>query len=154
MFDPGAGPVERGAVAVLDAVDAALDAAFAVDLDQLDGRELDAFVARMGAIQARVAALDARVVGEWDAQMRWAGHGSRSAAAALAHARRIPAEACGRIPKLARKLRAFPAVRLAWEAGRIDTVHVQRICAADNRRVHDDLVADQVEVTRWAMTFA
>jgi hypothetical protein len=136
---------------VLDAVDAALDAAFAVDLEQLEGRDLDAFVALMGEVQACADALDAKVVGEWDGQMRWAGHGSKSAAAALGHARRIPADACRRIPKLARKLRAFPAVRLAWEAGRIDTVHVQRICGAANARVHDDLVADQVLVTRWAM---
>jgi hypothetical protein len=138
-------------MAVLDAVDAAIDAALAFDLDQLEGRDLDAFVARMGAIQARVAALDAKVVGEWDGQMRWAGHGSKSAAAALGHARRIPADACRRIPKLARKLRAVPAVALAWQAGRIDITHVQRICAADNARVHDALVADQVLITRWAM---
>ena len=105
----------------------------------------------MGEVQACADALDAKVVGEWDGQMRWAGHGSKSAAAALGHARRIPADACRRIPKLARKLRALPAVKLAWEAGRIDTAHVQRICAADNPRVHDDLVADQVEITRWAM---
>ncbi len=138
-------------MAVLDAVDAALDAAFAVELDQLEGRELDAFVGRMGAIQARVAALDAKAVDAWDAQSRWAGHGAKSAAAHLAHQRRVLAGACRWIPKLARKLRAFPAVRLAWEAGRIDTAHVRRICGADNARVHDDLVADQVTITRWAM---
>jgi hypothetical protein len=42
-------------------------------------------------------------------------------------------------------------VAAAWEAGRIGTAHVQRIIKADNERVHEQLVADQVEITRWAM---
>ena len=55
--------------------------------------------------------------------------GPKSAAAALGHARRIPADACRRIPKLARKLRALPAVAVGV-GGRPDR---HRPCAADLR---------------------
>ena len=135
----------------LAALESAMDDVLALDADELSGAELDVFVRVTGVVHARSAALDAKAVEAWDAQSRWAGSGARSAAAHLAHQRRVPVGSCRWIPKLARKLRAFPAVRLAWEAGRIDTAHVQRICAADNSRVHDQLVADQVEITRWAM---
>jgi hypothetical protein len=169
MFDAGAGPEETpegtsqalpeatgsgDLVEALELVEAALDDAFAIDPAHVSGPALDAAVRLAGRIQARADALAARVVGEWDSQLRWAGHGSRSAAAALAHGQRVPAAACRRTPRLARKLRAFPGVAAAWEAGRITTVHVQRICAMDNPRVHDALVADQVVVVRWAMTCA
>jgi hypothetical protein len=151
MHDAGAGPFGATFEDELDALEADVDAAFAVDAVGAPGPDLDAAVRRAGVLKARVEALEAKLVGEWDAQGRWAGHGSRSAAASLAHQRRVPAAVCGRAPKLARKLRAFPAVRAAWEAGAIDTAHVEKICGADSRRVHDDLVADQVLVTRWAM---
>jgi hypothetical protein len=145
-----AGPLTEAVVAVGEALDVAL----ALDPSTTTGHDLDAAVRLLGEVQARVDALDARAVGEWDGQMRWAGHGSRSAAAALAHARRVPVDACRQAPRLARKLRELPAVAAAWEAGRISTSHVQRIVAADNPRVHDQLVADQVQITRWAMSHA
>ena len=151
MFEWGAGAPTQELVGAIEAVDASLDDAIGVDVREVSGQDLDAAVKELGALRARVEALEAKVVGEWDAQMRWAGHGAKSAAAAMAHARRVPADVCRRAPKLARKLRAFPAVELAWQAGRIDTAHVQRICGVDNARIHDDLVADQVTITRWAM---
>ena len=154
MFDPGAGPVGAVYEAELDAIEADLDAAFDVDSDDASGADLDAVVRRAQVARSRAEAFEAKVVSAWDAQCRWAGHGAKSAAAYLAHQRRVPAKACARSPKLARKLRAFPAVRLAWESGAIDTAHVERICKVDNRRVHDDLVADQVTITRWAMELA
>lgn len=168
MFDAGAGPdgmpedapeavPDEGVAAgellgVLERVEAAFDAALAVDPAEASGPELDAAVRVVGRIQARAEALAARTVGEWDREMRWAGHGSKSAAAALAHGQRVPTAACRRTPRLARKLRALPGVAAAWEAGRITTAHVQRICGMDNPRVHDALVADQIVLVRWAMT--
>lgn len=135
----------------LDALEAVLDRVDAVEVAAETGPALDAAVQRFGMLAARMDASAARVVGEWDAQRRWAGHGSRSLAAALAHGQRVPSSACGRAARLARKVRRLPGVAAAWGAGRITTAHVAKICAIDSPRVHDALVADQVRIVRWAM---
>ena len=122
----GAGPLTEAVGVVLESVQAAL----AQEPSATTGRDLDAAVGLMGEVQACVDALDAKVVGEWDGQMRWAGHGSKSAAAALGHARRIPADACRRIPRLARKLRALPAVR--WRGRRAGST--PSMCSGSVRR--------------------
>lgn len=154
MFDPGrsgdvrvAGPLSAAVATALEAVHAAL----AEDPTAASGADLDAAVRLLGELQSCVDALDVGVVGEWDAQMRWAGHGSRSGAAALAFARRVPVGSVRWLPTLARKLRELPAVSLAWRAGRISTEHVRRIARVDNPRVHAALVAEHVQLTRWAM---
>ncbi|HET7722534.1 MAG TPA: DUF222 domain-containing protein [Acidimicrobiales bacterium] len=129
-----------------------LDRAAEVDVAGLGDVELETALIELGSLEARVAALRVQVAGEWDARRLWATRGYRSAASALAHKHRVPQAACGRVPRWGRKLRDLPAVAVAWGAGSIGDAHVQRILGIDTPRIHEALVADQVEIVRWAMT--
>jgi hypothetical protein len=130
---------------------AVLDRAREVDLGAATDDELDAALVDLGRLRDRVAALEATVAGEWDARKLWARNGARSAGSWLAHQHRVPQAASGRVPRWGRRLRHLPAVAAAWSAGRITDAHVQRITRADTPRVHAQLLADQVEIVRWAM---
>jgi hypothetical protein len=136
---------------VLLEVRAAWDAAHGEDLDTLTPGEVEARLHELREVQAATAAYEAKLCARYDTDREWAHHGALSPAAYLAKTRRLPIEACRRSFRIARHLRFLPAVVAALAAGRIEDPHVQRIVAADNPRVHDALVADQVEIVRWAM---
>ena len=139
---------------VLDAVRSAWDAAHAEGVEGLTPSEVDAQLHELRALQATAAAYEAKLCARFEADREWARRGALSPAAYLAKTRRLPVESCRRLFRHARHLRALPAVVAALEAGRIEEPHAQRIIRADNPRVHDDLVADQVEIVRWAMSLA
>lgn len=139
---------------VLEAVRSAWDAAHAEGVDELEPSEVEARLHELRALQATAAAYEAKLCARYDADREWARHGALSPAAYVAKTRRLPVEACRRPFRHARHLRELPAIVAALEAGRIEEPHAQRIIRADNPRVHDDLVADQVEIVRWAMSLA
>ena len=136
---------------VLLEVRAAWDAAHDEGLDALSPAEVETRLHELREVQAATAAYEAKLCARYQADGEWAHHGAVSPAAYVAKTRRLPIEACRRPFKLARHLRFLPAVVAALAAGRIEDPHVQRIVAADNPRVHDDLVAEQVEIVGWAM---
>ena len=150
MFDAWVPPVAR----IFDDLHEGLDRAGDVEFECFDEVELDAAVQDLAAVRARLDGFEARVLAAWDARRSWAHQGARSPAAWLASVRRVPVSGCRRAPRVARKLVHLPAVAAALEAGRIESAHVDRILAADTPRTHAALVADQVEITRWAMEYA
>lgn len=138
--------------AVIGELHAVLDRAAALDLAGVSDGGLDAAVVALGVLRDRAAAVEAAVAGEWDARKVWARHGARSPGVWIAHQRKAPTVACARAPRWGRKLRALPAVAAAWTAGAVTDAHVQRILGVDTPRTHTALVADQVQIVRWAMT--
>lgn len=127
------------------------DRAHAEDLDALCPSEVEARLHELHEVQAAAAAYEARLCARYEADREWARHGALSPAAYVAKTRRLPVEACRRPFRIARHVRDLPAVVAAQAAGRIEDPHVARIARADTPRVHDALVADQVEIVRWAM---
>ena len=121
------------AVEELDDLEQALDAALAVDLGSLTPRDRRHAVARLGRLDAKVTALQARVVGEFDAKKDWSGYGHASAAAGVRELAKVPAAEARRLIGLGRDLRRMPGTAAALADGAITTSHAQRLRSTSTR---------------------
>lgn len=115
----------------------ALDAVLATDLDAHVGEDGDVearLVAEVAALQcqkARLAALEARLVGLWDARKTWAVDGSRSASSALARDGGLSLQSAKVIVGRARKLATMPVTAKAFAAGELSVDQVDLLTRAN-----------------------
>ncbi len=121
------------AVAELDDLERALDAALAVDLGSLTPRDRRRAVARLGRLDAKATALQARVVGEFDAKNDWSGVGYPSASAGVRELAKVPAQTARRLVGFGRDLRRMPETDAALAEGTITTSHAQRLRSTASR---------------------
>lgn len=135
---------------VLDGVEEAVDAVLVDDLADLAPSELAAAVVACQRLQAKVAALTARLVATFDAERVWALDGALSAQAWLRCTTRIAGPVAGRQVRHARSLRTLPVTFAALADGDISSEHVTRIVAADNPRTRAALRRDEARIVEWA----
>ena len=112
-------------------------------LSLLSAEELTDQVLALQTEQARLAAAEARLVGEWNARRAWANDGSISGPTRLAAATRAPAATCRMLVRMARKLRVMPHTRAALEAGDITVDHARRLERANRGRFRDMFTRDE-----------
>lgn len=136
---------------VLDEVEAAVDRAVEVGLDDATPLEVETAVLALARLKAKVAALDAMVSRRFETDGRWALVGALNPAAFVAAKTRTPSSTCRRPFTLGRKHGQLPGLAVALAAGAITLQHRDKILAVDNPRVHDAFVADHVQFIRWAM---
>ena len=108
-------------------VDRSVDRLATADLDQWGDRELAEAVVELRRVQARLAAVEARLVHEVEVRRPWSDDGFRSTANWLAHSDNTSLEAARAQVRLARRLRTMPATRAALAAGDISPAHAHRL---------------------------
>lgn len=142
------------AVEVLDDLERALDAALAVDLDSLTPGDRRRAVARLGRLDAKATALQARVAGEFDAKKDWSGFGYPSASAGVRELAKVPAASAHRLVGLGRDLRRMPGTAAALAAGAITVSHAQRLRSTSSRPEFagggEAHLLEQASEFRWA----
>jgi hypothetical protein len=133
--------------AALREMERALDAADAVALVPVDGRDAYPLARRLEGIGRRVSSHQLVLIGDIDRRRLHAEDGHRSARGLVAVAADLsPAEA-GRRAKAARMLRDLPAVAASLRAGRLGCGHVDLIARVHaNRRVRTKLVAADADL--------
>jgi hypothetical protein len=99
---------------------AAIDSLLTLDPDTLDDAELAVALHRQ---QARLAAATAPLTAALDARPMWAGDGSRSCGAWVAHRCRLPLGQARAGVWLGRRLRAMPVTAEAFATGHIGQRH-------------------------------
>ncbi len=105
----------------------AVDVVQKVDSSLLGDEALTEAITELHRLQARIASAEAELVGAWDARRVWAGDGSKSGGAALAHRCMLPrAVAHGKV-RLARRLRSMPLTAAALAAGEISVDHARAL---------------------------
>ncbi len=141
-------------VEVLDGLEAALDAALQLDLGAATPRERRQAVARLGRLDAKVTALRAKVVGEYDAKKDWSGVGHPSAAAGVRETAKVPAKTARQAVALGRALRRMPLTSAALAAGSITTAHAMRLRISAGRAEFADggeaFLLEQAGLLRWS----
>jgi Domain of unknown function (DUF222) len=142
-------PGEPGADAPLAA---AIDALLTLDPDTLDDGALADAVVGLHRQQARLAAATARLTAELDARQVWAGDGSRSCGAWLAHRCRVPGGQARAGVRLGRRLRAMPATAEAFATGDIGQRHVAVLASLAGGRTAECFVRDEVMLVGFAST--
>jgi Domain of unknown function (DUF222) len=135
----------------LQQVSAGYDRAAEVDLGTLTASELEAEVRTTALVEAQAYAHAAKVRDEFRRRGTWAESGALSAAAFVSASLRAPTARVKRQFFDAERLAALPAVLVALEAGAITPWHAELLLKVDNVRTHEALVANQVELVRWAM---
>ncbi len=138
---------------VFEDLERALDAALQVDLGSATPRDRRRAVARLGRLDAKVTALQAKVVGEFDAKKDWAGFGYPSASAGVREMAGVPAQTARRLVGLGRDLRRMPETEAALAAGTITTSHAQRLRSTATRAEFADggeaFLLEQAGELRW-----
>ena len=92
-------------LAELDDLSEALRLAAKVDYAVLAGAEVEASAELVQRLKAQLSALEAEVVGAYDASMAWASAGHRSVRVALRHRCRMHGGEASSVVSLARSLR-------------------------------------------------
>lgn len=131
---------------------AALDALDAIDTTALSDDELGSLLVSLRALENRLDAAATRLTGEWDARQAWAADGARNGAAWLAHRTHMPHRTAQRRVRLAREVRAMPAVASAWVAGEIESGHVSALARARNERTAAPFERDEAMLVDHART--
>ena len=115
----------------------------AVDVAALSDEELHERVVGRPVHLARLAAVQASELSEWERRGGWAADGSRSASARLARdARQCPAAVRAQVRR-ARKLRSMPATAEALEAGLLSVDHVDVLIAANREGLAELFARDE-----------
>lgn len=142
------------AVVELDDLEAALDAALAVDLGAATARERRQAVARLGRLDAKITALRAQIVGEYDAKKDWAGFGHASAAAGVRETAKVPAKTARQMIAPGRAMRRMPLTSAALADGSITTAHAMRLRITAGRAEFADggeaFLLEKAGVLRWS----
>lgn len=135
-----------------DSIVAAYDRVASVDVQSLTDEQLEAELWALGEIEAKAFAHACRIRAESARRGTWADAGALSPAAYVAASDRTPTAKVKAQFATATRLGELPAVLVALEAGAITPWHAELLLRVDTPRTHDALVADQVELVRWAMT--
>jgi hypothetical protein len=118
-----------GAVATPEVrpVDSAVDELAALDVDGLDDATVATGLVDVRRVRARLAAVEARLIGEVDRRRHWAAERYRSTAAWLAASDNTSVTGAREDVRLARRLRSMPATEAALAAGDISVDHAPRL---------------------------
>jgi Domain of unknown function (DUF222) len=116
------------ALAEFDDIGEAIKLATKVDLCGLPGAEVEAAAERVQALKSQLAALEAGVVGAYDASMHWSIAGHHGAAEALRHRCRMRGGDATSAVVVARKLRTMAATAEALADATITGSHARRLC--------------------------
>jgi len=149
------------AVAEIGDLEHALDLALKVDLAAADPVDRRAAVAALGRLESKFTALQAEIVGEYDAKKDWVRAGHRSPAVGVRETAKVPAPSAHRAVAVARSLREMPLTADALRHGSLSTAHAMRLrktatrpaFAGDGERL---LVAKAATLTwsEWLKTVA
>jgi len=129
-----------------------LEEAAAIDPHTLSAQELCDAVVELSTLRARLDALEAKVVGAFDAQRAWCSSGAKSAAAWLATITRDPKADTSLRVRLGRQVSALPVAAAAWQHGEIGTAQFRLLANARNARTADDLTRDEEMLVDQAAT--
>jgi len=121
------------ALVEFDDLSEAIGIAAKVDFVALPGAEVEASAEAVQRLKAQLAALEAEVIGAYDASMQWAAGQHRSAKVALRHRCRMHGGEAGAVVSLARALRTMPGTELALADGAITVNHARRLTKASSR---------------------
>jgi hypothetical protein len=135
----------------MEQIAAGYDRAVEIDLRALTPDELEAELRAVVATEAQAYAHAVRVRAEFAQRGPWPESGALSAGAHVAACTRAPSRRTNRQFSDAARLAELPAVLVALDAGAIGQWHAELLLKIDNPRTHDALVADQVQLVRWAM---
>ncbi|MGH9135026.1 MAG: DUF222 domain-containing protein [Ilumatobacteraceae bacterium] len=111
-------------VAVLEQLDATVDAVLDLDPDSLTDGELHAAIVDLQAQRARLGVAAAVLLERWDRRSVWAADGSRSAAGRLARDTNTSLRSAGVEMRRARQLAGLPATRRSITAGVLSLDHI------------------------------
>ena len=124
----------------------AIDAVLTLDPDTLDDAELADAVVGLHRQQARLAAATARLTAAVEARRVYAGDGSRSCGAWLAHRCRLPIGQGRARAWLGRRLRTMPATAEAFAAGDISQRHASVLASLAGGRTAEFFACDEAEL--------
>jgi len=124
----------------------AIDAVLTVDPDTLDDAELADAVVGLHRQQARLAAATTRLTAAAEARRVYAGDGSRSCGAWLAHRCRLPIGQGRAQAWLGRRLRTMPATAEAFAAGDISQRHASVLASLAGGRTAEFFARDEAEL--------
>jgi hypothetical protein len=136
-------------------VDAAVDDLLALDVDNIDDRALSDAVVELRRVQARLAAVHARLVDRVERRRPWALEQYRTTASWLADSDNTSVEDARHDVRLARRLRTMPATAAALAAGDISVAHALRLAslnAPDTAAAFadaEDFLVGQARTMRW-----
>jgi Domain of unknown function (DUF222) len=133
---------------------AAIDSLLTLDPDTLDDAELPDAVVALHRQQARLAAATARLTAALDARPMWAGDGSRSCGAWVAHRCRLPLGQARAGVWLGRRLRAMPVTAEAFATGHIGQRHAAVLASLAGGRTAAGFARDEVMLVGFACTMA
>lgn len=138
------------------AVGGAVDALAGLDPDALGDYELSDALVDVRRVQARLAAVQARLTGAVEARRPWADEGFRSTATWLAHSDNTSVEAARAEVRLARRLRSMPVTRAALAAGDITADHAHKLASLNGPATaaafsaSEEFLVGQARTMRWA----
>ncbi|MBI2709477.1 MAG: DUF222 domain-containing protein [Actinobacteria bacterium] len=136
----------------LHRLEVALDGLAHVSVEALPDAALDELVVRLGQAERRLAAEQARVVGEWEARGVWAADGSRTAAAKLSRATGRSSKAAAAQCRRAAALREMPVVAEAFRDGRLGADHVDALIHARDGELAEVFARDEAVLVGHAET--
>jgi Domain of unknown function (DUF222) len=132
----------------------AIDGLLSLDPDTLDDADLADAVVGLHRQQARLAAATARLTAALDARQVWAGDGSRSCGAWVAHRCRLPVGQARAGARLGRRLRAMRATAEAFATGDIGQPHAAVLASLAAGRTAERFACDEVMLVGFASTMA
>ena len=122
---------------------AVIEELLGVDPGGLDDASLHDAVVTVERLTSRLAAARARLVSHWDARCVWAADRSRSAGACLARDVHCAPSTARAEVRRARKLRAMPGTRAAFESGELSMDHVDALCAVNHEPLCELFARDE-----------
>ena len=141
---------------VVQPVDAAVDELLGVDVAALDDHTVADALIELRRVQARLAAVEARLIAAVDTRRHWASAGFRSTTPWLADSDNTALDDARGDVRLARRLRTMPATADALAAGDITVAHARRLAVINAPDViaafadAEDFLVGHVRTMRWA----
>lgn len=135
-----------------------IDALAEIDPTECTGEELAEAVVALEQAKARLCAHKARVLDAFSLSGQWSLDGSRSAAAWVAREMNTRIDDTRADVKLAKRLRAMPTTRAAFEAGAISERHADRLsklafskrsCVRNRFAEWEDTLVDKARTMDW-----
>ena len=143
-------------VSEVRAVDQTVDALAQLDLASLGDGELADALVDVRRVQARLAAVQARLVDAVETRRPWAPDGHRGTAPWLAASDNTAIDDARAEVRLARRLRTMPATRTALAAGDITAAHAHKLAALNGPATAaafaaaEEFLVGQARTLRWA----
>jgi Domain of unknown function (DUF222) len=154
MLVSGEAAIEPGEPGAGASLATAIDDLLSLDPDTLDDAALADAVVGLHRQQARLAAATARLTAALDARQVWAGDGSRSCGAWMAHRCRLPVGQARAGVRLGRRLLSMPATAEAFATGDIGQPHAAVLASLASGCTAECLARDEVMLVGFASTTA